>query len=97
MVDWILGPICPTPGDESIANEFLDFAGMGLVDQIANVTTVLEIYRPAMFKRFGLTIIGEHVTLDRSNGQFKQWIDLEGEKRLDLITGHCKRTTDAPF
>ena len=59
--------------------------------------SVLEIYRPAMFKRYGLTIIGEHVTLDRSNGQFKQWIDLEGEKRLDLITGHCKRTTDAPF
>ena len=58
---------------------------------------VLEIYRPAMFKRFGLIILGEHVTLDRTNGQFKQWIDLDGEKRLDLITGHCKRTTDAPF
>lgn len=58
---------------------------------------VLEIYRPAMFKRHGLVILGEHVTLDRSTGQFKQWIDLENEKRLDLITGSCKRTTDAPF
>ena len=59
--------------------------------------SVLEIYRPAMFKRYGLTVIGEHVTLDRSNGQFKQWIDLDSEKRLDLITGRCKRTTNAPF
>ena len=58
---------------------------------------VLEIYRPAMFKRYGLNILGEHVTLDRTNGAFKQWIDLDGEKRLDLITGHCKRTTNAPF
>jgi hypothetical protein len=58
---------------------------------------VLEIYRPAMFKRFGLIVLGEHVTLDRTNGEFKQWIDLEGEKRLDLITGRCKRTTNAPF
>ncbi len=58
---------------------------------------VLEIYRPAMFKRYGLIILGEHVTLDRTNGEFKQWIDLDGEKRLDLITGRCKRTTNAPF
>ena len=58
---------------------------------------LLEIYRPAMFKRYGLVVLGEHVTLDRRTGQFKQWIDLENEKRLDLITGSCKRTTDAPF
>jgi len=58
---------------------------------------VLEIYRPAMFKRYGLIVLGEHVTLDRTNGEFKQWIDLDGEKRLDLITGRCKRTTNAPF
>lgn len=58
---------------------------------------LLEIYRPAMFKRYGLIVLGEHVTLDRTNGEFKQWIDLDGEKRLDLITGHCKRTTNAPF
>ena len=58
---------------------------------------VLEIYRPAMFKRYGLIVLGEHVTLDRTNGEFKQWIDLDGEKRLNLITGRCKRTTNAPF
>lgn len=58
---------------------------------------LLEIYRPAMFKRHGVIIIGEHVTLDRRTGQLKQWLDLDGGKRLDLITGSCKRTNNAPF
>ena len=58
---------------------------------------LLEIYRPAMFKRHGVVIIGEHVTLDRRTGQLKQWLDLEGGKRLDLINGSCKRTNKAPF
>lgn len=58
---------------------------------------LLEIYRPAMFKRHGVVIIGEHVTLDRRTGEFKQWLDLEGGKRLDLIRGTCKRTDNAPF
>ena len=59
--------------------------------------SVLEISRPAMFKKYGFAVQGDHVTLDRSNGSFKQWIDLEGEKRLELITGSCRRTTNAPF
>ena len=58
---------------------------------------VLEVSRPAMFKRYGLVITGEHFTLDRKNGEFRQWLDLDGDKRLDLITGYCKRTTNAPF
>jgi hypothetical protein len=58
---------------------------------------LLKVSRPAMFKRYGLAITGEHFTLNRSNGEFRQWLDLEGRKRLDLITGHCKRTTNAPF
>ncbi|MFM8246167.1 MAG: hypothetical protein ACKN9M_04355 [Burkholderiaceae bacterium] len=58
---------------------------------------LLEIYRPAMFKRHGVVIIGEHVTLDRRTGEFKQWLDLDGGKRLDLIRGTCKRTDNAPF
>jgi hypothetical protein len=58
---------------------------------------VLEISRPAMFKKYGFAVLGDHVTLDRTNGSFKQWLDLEGEKRLDLITGSCRRTTNAPF
>jgi hypothetical protein len=57
----------------------------------------LEIYRPAMFKRHGVIITGEHVTLDRRTGELKQWLDLDGGKRLDLIVGSCKRTNNAPF
>lgn len=57
----------------------------------------LEIHRPAMFKRHGTVIIGEHVTLNRKTGEFRQWLDLDGGKRLDLITGTCKRTDNAPF
>ena len=58
---------------------------------------LLKVSRPALFKRYGLTITGEHFTLNRRNGEFKQWLDLSGDKRLDLITGRCKRTTKAPF
>ena len=58
---------------------------------------LLKVSRPALFKRYGLMITGEHFTLNRRNGQFKQWLDLEGDKRLDLITGRCKRATNAPF
>ncbi len=57
----------------------------------------LTIHRPAMFKRHGAVIIGEHVTLNRKTGEFRQWLDLEGGKRLDLISGTCKRTDNAPF
>ena len=52
--------------------------------------SVLEISRPALFKNYGFAVLGDHATLDRSNGSFKQWLDLEGEKRLELITGQCK-------
>ena len=58
---------------------------------------LLKVSRPALFKRHGLIITGEHFTLNRRNGEFKQWLDLDGGKRLDLITGRCKRTTNAPF
>ena len=58
---------------------------------------LLTVSRPALFKRHGLTITGEHFTLNRRNGEFKQWLDLGDNKRLDLITGRCKRTTNAPF
>ena len=58
---------------------------------------LLKVSRPALFKRYGLTITGEHFTLNRRNGEFKQWLDLGSDKRLDLIKGRCKRTTKAPF
>ncbi len=58
---------------------------------------MLEIYRPAMFKRHGVVIIGEHLTLDRSSGQMKQWLDLEGDQRLELISASCRRSDKRPF
>ena len=58
---------------------------------------ILEISRPALFKKYGFAVLGDHATLDRTNGSFKQWIDLEGGKRLDLMTGTCRRTSNAPF
>lgn len=58
---------------------------------------LLEIHRPAMFKRHGVVIIGERVTLNRETGEFSQWLELDGGKRLDLISGTCKRTDNAPF
>lgn len=58
---------------------------------------LLEVHRPSMFKRHGAVIIGEHVTLNRRTGEFRQWLELDGGKRLDLITGSCKRTDNAPF
>ncbi len=58
---------------------------------------LLEIHRPAMFKRHGVVIIGERVTLNRETGELRQWLELDGGKRLDLISGTCKRTDNAPF
>ena len=58
---------------------------------------LLKVSRPALFKRYGLIVTGEHFTLNRRNGGFKQWLDLDGGKHLDLIVGRCKRTTNAPF
>jgi hypothetical protein len=50
-----------------------------------------------MFIRYGLNVTGEHFTLDRSNGEFRQWLALKDGKKLDIVSGHCKRTTNAPF
>ena len=57
----------------------------------------IEILRQAMFKRYGLTIQGEHAELDRKTGEFRQWLDLGNDKRLTLMTGKCQRKDHAPF
>jgi hypothetical protein len=54
---------------------------------------VIEVSRPALFSRYGVAILGEHFTLDRSNGQFKQWLDLKDNKKIYIVTGTCKRST----
>ncbi len=57
----------------------------------------VEILRQAMFRRYGITIQGEHAELDRKTGEFQQWLDLGNEKRLTLMTGKCHRPDNAPF
>ena len=58
---------------------------------------LIEIHRPAMFKRHGAVIVGEFLTLDRKSGELKQWLELDNGKKLLLITGSCKRADNAPF
>lgn len=59
--------------------------------------SVLEVSRPAMFSRYNISIISEHFTLDRNNGEFEQWLELKGGKKLVLITGSCMRSEKKPF
>ena len=59
--------------------------------------SVLEVSRPSMFSRYGINIIGEHFTLNRANGEFRQWLDIKGSKKLELITGNCMRLEKKPF
>ncbi len=59
--------------------------------------SVLEVSRSAMFSRYDVSIIGEHFTLDRNNGAFRQWLELKGGKKLDLISGNCMRAENKPF
>lgn len=59
--------------------------------------SVLEVSRPAMFSRYNVTIISEHFTLDRKNGEFQQWLEIKGGKKLDLISGSCMRSEQKAF
>ena len=57
----------------------------------------LQIVRQAMFKRYGITIQGEHAELNRKTGEFRQWLDLGNDKNLYLMSGKCHRRDNAPF
>lgn len=57
----------------------------------------VEILRQAMFRRYGITIQGEHAELDRKSGEFHQWLDLGNDKHLTLMSGKCHRPGNAPF
>ncbi len=57
----------------------------------------LEIVRQAMFKRYGITIQGEHAELNRKTGEFRQWLDLGNDKNLYLMSGKCHRRDNATF
>ena len=57
----------------------------------------LEIVRQAMFKRYGITIQGEHAELNRKTGEFRQWLELGNDKHLYLMAGKCHRKDNVPF
>ena len=57
----------------------------------------LEILRQAMFKRYGITIQGEHAELNRKTNEFRQWLDLGNDKHLYLMAGKCHRKDNLPF
>lgn len=59
--------------------------------------SILEVSRPSMFARYGMNILGEHFTLNRANGEFRQWLELKGGKKLELISGNCMRLEKKPF
>lgn len=56
----------------------------------------LTVSRPAMFSRYGASIQGEYFTIDRQSGEFKQWLAIEGDKKLYIISGHCKKSSKSP-
>jgi hypothetical protein len=57
---------------------------------------ILTVSRPAMFSRYGTSIQGEYFTIDRQSGEFKQWLAIEGDKKLYIISGNCKKSTKSP-
>jgi hypothetical protein len=57
---------------------------------------ILTVSRPAMFSRYGTSIQGEYFTIDRQNGEFKQWLAIEGDKKLYIISGKCKKSSKSP-
>lgn len=57
---------------------------------------ILTVSRPAMFSRYGTSIQGEYFTIDRQSGEFKQWLAIEGGKKLYIISGKCKKSSRSP-
>jgi len=57
---------------------------------------LLEVSRPALFSRYGVMVVGEHFTVNRQTGEFRQWLDIKGGTRLDLIQGECKSAVNPP-
>lgn len=57
---------------------------------------LLKVSRPALFPRYGVMITGEHLTVNRQTGELRQWLDVKGGTRLDLIRGECKSAGKTP-
>jgi hypothetical protein len=59
--------------------------------------TKISVSRPAMFERFGVMIIQEEFTIDRSDGSFVQTLTFRGDKTRHILKGFCGGLTTAPF
>lgn len=57
----------------------------------------LQVSRPAMFQRFGVTITREDFTVDRSTGAFTQSLTLSDARVVPLIRGTCAKVIKPPF
>lgn len=57
----------------------------------------LQVSRPAMFQRFGVTITREEFTVDRSTGAFTQSLTLNDARVIPLIRGTCAKVIKPPF
>tara|TARA_S200000501_G_C20827098_1_gene745453 strand:+ start:720 stop:1190 length:471 start_codon:yes stop_codon:yes gene_type:complete len=51
---------------------------------------ILEVYRQAMFERYGFKVYGEYFSLNRNTGEFVQWLILKNQKKLYTVKGKCK-------
>jgi hypothetical protein len=59
--------------------------------------TELTVTRPALFRQFGERVIKEGFTVDRNNGDFRQWLAFENGQKVEFIKGHCGKVTRPPF
>jgi hypothetical protein len=57
----------------------------------------LKVSRPAMFERFGVKIIREEFSVDRSNGEFTQSLTLQDGRVVTLIRGTCAKIIKPAF
>ncbi len=57
----------------------------------------LKVSRPAMFERFGVKIIREDFSVDRSNGEFIQSLTLQDGRLITLIRGTCAKIIKPAF
>jgi hypothetical protein len=57
----------------------------------------LKVSRPAMFERFGVKIIREEFSVDRSNGEFTQSLTLQDGRLVTLIRGTCAKIIKPAF
>ena len=58
---------------------------------------MLHVRRPAMFQRFGVMVTGEEFTLNRATGEFRQSLNLQDGRTLELMSGYCGKFAKAPF